>query len=69
MERTLYDLREALKINADRFKQKRNKDFFIGIKTYGLKNADVHRLSRDFFIRIDDKSKKNVFTLCEDLWK
>jgi len=69
MERTLYDLREALKINADSFKQKRNKDFFIGIKTYGLKNADVHRLSRDFFIRIDDKSKKNVFTLCEDLWK
>lgn len=69
MERTLYDLREALIKNTDKIKQKRNEDFFIGIKTYGLKNADVHRLSRDFFTRISDKSKTNVFVLCEDLWK
>lgn len=69
MEKTLENLREALIKNADNTKKKRNEDFFVGIKTYGLKNADVHRLSGDFFKQIDDKSKSNIFLLCEELWK
>lgn len=69
MVSVLKDLREDLIRNADEIKRKKNESFFKGIKTYGLKNADVFRLGREHFRKIDDNAKSKVFELCEELWK
>jgi 3-methyladenine DNA glycosylase AlkD len=69
MEKALLELRRDLINHGDEAKRKRNADFFPGIKTYGLKNEAVHRLSREYFINVKDRSRLHVFELCEELWK
>jgi 3-methyladenine DNA glycosylase AlkD len=69
MEKALEKLRHDLEEGADSVKRKKNEVFFVGVKTYGLKNADVHRLSREHFRSLPDRSRNYVLRLCEELWK
>ncbi len=39
------------------------------IETYGVKNAEVHRLAKAHFKDMSDKSKANILALCEHLWQ
>jgi 3-methyladenine DNA glycosylase AlkD len=64
------DLREELRKNADDKIRKSSEGFFKeGVKIYGLRNGAVHTMSREFFKKLPDRTKRTVFGLCEDLWK
>ncbi|HLN21912.1 MAG TPA: DNA alkylation repair protein [Bacteroidales bacterium] len=39
------------------------------VKLLGLKTALVAEIGKDFLQKLEDKSKKNIFSLCEDLFK
>jgi 3-methyladenine DNA glycosylase AlkD len=50
------------KLSAERY-------FIGGIKLYGVITPEVNRISKSYFKNIEDKSKSNIFSLCEELWK
>jgi 3-methyladenine DNA glycosylase AlkD len=53
---------EKTKLSAERF-------FKESIKVYGLKSAEVSRISNQQYKEIKEKSKPFVFSLCDELWK
>jgi 3-methyladenine DNA glycosylase AlkD len=53
---------EKTKLSTERY-------FKEGIKLYGLKSAEVSRISKEHFKTLDDKRKPYIFTLCTELWK
>jgi len=53
---------EKIRISGERF-------FKEDVNLYGIKSATVGRIAKDYFKIIDDKSKSNIFKLCEELWK
>jgi 3-methyladenine DNA glycosylase AlkD len=52
---------EKTKASAERyFKEK--------VKIHGLKSADVSLIGKENYNAVGDKSKKHIFTLCNELW-
>lgn len=39
------------------------------IKLYGMKGADIHALSKEYYKKVKDRSKAEIFSLCDQLWQ
>jgi 3-methyladenine DNA glycosylase AlkD len=63
-------IRQALKENIDEKTQRSSQDFFKErIKCYGVKTPIVGRIGKEYFAVLKDKTKKEIFNLCEELWQ
>jgi 3-methyladenine DNA glycosylase AlkD len=70
MDKIIESVRIALRANSDEKTKKSGERFFREeVNLYGLKAKDVVIIGKQFFNEIEDKSKTNVFRLCEELWK
>ena len=70
MKNIIENLRQELIKNADEKTRLSGERFFKeDVRLYGLKSADVSRISKDHYNAIADKSKSNIIALCEELWK
>ena len=70
MEHVIQRLRSELQQNADEKKRESGERFFKeGIKLYGLTVPTVNRLARAYYKEIRQRSKQDVFALCEELWR
>jgi 3-methyladenine DNA glycosylase AlkD len=70
MSDIVYKIREELIQNADEKTKSSGERFFKEeVKLYGLKSADVSRISKEHYKNITDKSKSHIFSLCNELWK
>jgi 3-methyladenine DNA glycosylase AlkD len=65
----LKQIREELKSAADeKVKISTQRFFKEEIKTYGMKSAAVAKIAKTYFQQIKDSDKKEIFTLCEELF-
>jgi 3-methyladenine DNA glycosylase AlkD len=63
-------IRKELLLNADeKTKLSAERYFKEGVKLYGLKSADVSRISKEHYETVADKSKLHIFSFCDELWK
>ncbi len=70
MNDVIKDIRSELEALADEKTRENGKRFFKEeIKVYGTKSADVRKISKSFFKKLKDSDKKEIFGLCEELWK
>ncbi len=70
MNQIIENLRHELVRNSDEKVRISGERFFReDVRLYGIKSAEVGRISREHFKTITDKSKKNIFKLCEELWQ
>ena len=75
MDKILDALREELRKNADEKTRASSQRFFKEeIKVYGIKSAQVNKISKEIFKSIKFKSNKNedklfIFNLAEKLWQ
>jgi 3-methyladenine DNA glycosylase AlkD len=66
----LAEIRTKLEQNADSNTKSRFQSFFKEkVRYYGVKTAIVSRIARDYFKKVKPLGKKEVFGLCEDLFK
>lgn len=70
MSKTIDNIRHELISNADEKTRLQGERFFKeDIKIHGLKSAQVGKISKAFYQTLPDKSKKVIFSFCEELWK
>jgi len=70
MESIISDIRKKLKKSSDEKTRITSQRFFKEeIKCFGVKTADVTRISRESYTLIKSKSKTDIFELCDRLWK
>ncbi len=70
MNSIILEIRSELKRNADEKTRIQGEKFFKeNVKIYGLKSAKTVLISKEFYKALPDKTKSNVFRLCEELWK
>jgi 3-methyladenine DNA glycosylase AlkD len=70
MEDILKEIREELTFNSDASIRRSGEKFFKEpVKMYGLRSALVSEISKTHFKTLGDKSKENIFKLCEQLWQ
>jgi 3-methyladenine DNA glycosylase AlkD len=70
MENTIEKVREALKNSADEKTSVGSQRFFKEpVCTYGVKAAEVQKISKEFFKHIAKNPKPEILSLCENLWK
>jgi len=70
MDKIINNIRHELIQNADEKTKLSGERFFKeDVKLYGIKSADVSRISKEHYKAIEDKSKLHIFALCEELWK
>ena len=70
MNNIIENLRQELIKNADEKTRLSGERFFKEeVKLYGLKSADVSRISKEHYKNITDKSKAHIFALCDELWE
>jgi 3-methyladenine DNA glycosylase AlkD len=70
MSEIINKIREVLIKNADEKTRLSGERFFKeDVKLYGIKSADVSRISKEHYKNITDKSKSQIFSLCNELWK
>lgn len=70
MKKIIEDIRKELIMNADEKTKLSGERFFKEkVNLYGIKSATVGRIAKDHYSRLADKSKVNIFSLCEDLWQ
>ncbi|MDR2011079.1 MAG: DNA alkylation repair protein [Bacteroidales bacterium] len=70
MKNILDKIRIELQNSIDEKTQNSNQNFFKEkIKFYGVKVPVVHNISKNVFNQIDKFSKKEIFHICEELWK
>lgn len=63
-------IREELINNADEKTRISGERYFKEeVKLYGIKSAEVARISKANYSNIEDKSKGYIFSLCDELWK
>lgn len=68
MTKIIDEIRADLEAAADEKTQAGSRRFFKEeIKLYGVKTAQVTKISKAHFARVKDLSKGDVFTLCEEL--
>jgi 3-methyladenine DNA glycosylase AlkD len=70
MNKIIESVRQELIQNADeKSKLSAQRYFKEEVKLHGLKSADVSRISKEHYKAIGDKSKSNIYSLCDELWK
>lgn len=70
MEPLLEDLRKTLKQASDPKTKKSSERFFKGpVKIYGIKAAEVGKIEKEYFEKIKDLNKEEIFKYCEELYK
>ncbi|MFA5291433.1 MAG: DNA alkylation repair protein [Phycisphaerae bacterium] len=70
MNRIIKKVRGALKAGADEKTKNSFQRFFKEeVKLYGAKTALVVKIAKDGFADIEDLSKKEIFAICEELFK
>ncbi len=70
MENIIKEIREELRLSADEKTFKTSQNFFREkILFYGVKVPLVNKIAKANFSKIEGKSKKEIFELCEELWK
>jgi 3-methyladenine DNA glycosylase AlkD len=70
MNKIIESIRQELITHADEKTRISGERFFKeDVKLYGLKSADVSRISKEHYKDIEDKSKLHIFVLCDELWK
>ncbi|MBN1856575.1 MAG: DNA alkylation repair protein [Dehalococcoidia bacterium] len=70
MDEVLELARRELRENADETKKLSGQKFFKeSVRLYGLPVPAVNRIARDHFKLIRQRSKHEIFALCEDLWQ
>lgn len=70
MKKIIENLRQELIKNSDEKTRNSGERFFKeDVKLYGIRSTEVGRISKEHYKAITDKSKKNIFGLCTDLWK
>jgi len=70
MSEIINKIREVLIKNADEKTRLSGERFFKeDVKLYGIKSANVSRISKEHYKNITDKSKSQIFSLCNELWK
>lgn len=64
------EVREFLAAHADATAAESARRFFKEeIRTYGVKSAQVKKIAKSIFKRLDHLPKRDVWTLCEELWR
>ena len=70
MNPIIEDLRSELIINADEEVKKSGERFFReAVQLYGIKSAVVIKIGKEHYSHLKKKSKPEIFSLCEELWK
>jgi 3-methyladenine DNA glycosylase AlkD len=70
MESIISDIRKQLKKCSDEKTRATSQRFFKEkIKCFGVKTADVKRISKENYTLINNRSKTDIFELCERLWQ
>lgn len=70
MNKIIENLRSELKQNADEKTRISGERFFKeNVRLYGIRNATVTSIGKEHYKNLSDKSKSNVFLLCDELWK
>ena len=70
MDPIIQQLRAELKANADPHTLSSSQRYFKeAVTPYGIRTAIVNRLAREFYQRIKEKPKAEIFALCEELWR
>jgi 3-methyladenine DNA glycosylase AlkD len=63
-------IREELAYLADEKIRETSRSFFKEpIACYGVKTSDVNKIARAYYSTIKDRSKQEIFSLCEELLK
>ena len=70
MDNIISKIQMELENNSDKKTQESTRNFFKEeIQSYGVKSATVAKMSKDHFKSIKDKSKEEIFGLCDELWQ
>lgn len=70
MENIIDKIREELKKNIDKKTKETAQNFFKEkIKYYGVKTSIVSKIGKEYFKLIGDKTKSDIFKLCDKLWQ
>lgn len=66
----ILSIRNELLDNADEKTRISGERFFKEpVKLHGLKSAASERIAKEWFDKVKEKPKKEIFRLCEELWK
>ena len=69
MDNTLQEIRNKLKAGGDaRLRDAGQRYFKEKIKAYGFRTADVTRISKEHFSRVEGQGKEGIFRMCESLF-
>jgi 3-methyladenine DNA glycosylase AlkD len=70
MDAVISAIRKDLERNSDKKIRESSKNFFKEpIELYGVKSAVVRNIGGDHFKNVKNKTKAEIFGLCEKLWK
>ena len=70
MDNIISKIQMELENNSDKKTQESTRNFFKEeIQSFGVKSATVRKMSKDYFKSIKDKSKEEIFGLCDELWQ
>jgi 3-methyladenine DNA glycosylase AlkD len=70
MKNVLTKIRQELRKHADAKTRQSGERFFKEkIKLHGVKSALVGRIGKKYWAEVKDKSKEEIFALCEKLWQ
>ncbi len=70
MDTIVNNIRTELIRKADEKTRLQGEKYFKeNVKIYGLKSANVEQISKSYYKTIPNKSKTNIFSLCEKLWQ
>jgi 3-methyladenine DNA glycosylase AlkD len=70
MKSIIQKIRKELKENSDEEIKKSSRRFFKEeIKCYGIRTATISKIAKENFQSLKDKSKEDIFNLCEELWQ
>ena len=70
MNNIIEKIRLDLVRNADEKTRLSGERFFKeDVKLYGIKSAAVSQIGKEHYKALTDKSKSNVFSLCDELWE
>ena len=70
MNNIITRLREELQNNATEETRISGQRFFKGeLKSYGVKSAVVHKISKEFWKELKTESKADIFAMCDQLWQ
>lgn len=69
MEKIIDKIRAEIIMNSDEKIRIQGERFFKeNVRIYGLKSTQTQQIGKEYYRTFPDKSKGNVFSLCEELW-